>query len=328
MASQAELQLSGTEPEYALGELYRMCVTSFREYLQTFGSREPIDNTCTIEPLDEYGRFVTWGEQTRAYLPNYSRGSLDEYVQDHPTVKQVIKSTLQQLLKSFESATKIGLDPVVLDQKNNLTHINNYDTESDTDSDPDLPPALTDLMVYEEPLQSISQPPKVSKLASIIRDISEQIKLLYEASALLKRPSMAGRYLRSNTSDEFGDEILPEFMPFDVGHVREKLVEWYDHWASSNQEGYTGRVSSSAWTARADMQVPESLIYRLASSNIKRRKQLKYWLRRSDAPESTVMETKVEPQDESQNISQRLFGTKSDGGNGDFEGYVFDRSGI
>lgn len=103
MASQAELQPSGIEPEYALGELYRMCVASFREYLQTIGSREPIDNSCTIEPLDEYGRFVNWGEQTRAYLSKYSRGSLDEHVQDHPTVKQVIESTLQQLLKSFES---------------------------------------------------------------------------------------------------------------------------------------------------------------------------------------------------------------------------------
>lgn len=103
MVSQAELQSSGTEPEYALGELYKMCVASFREYLQIISSREPADNTCTIEPLDEYGRFVNWGEQTRAYLSNYSRGSLDESVQDHPTVKLVIESTLQQLLESFKS---------------------------------------------------------------------------------------------------------------------------------------------------------------------------------------------------------------------------------
>ena len=103
MASQAELQPAGTEPEYALGELYGMCVASFRGYLQTIGPREPIDDTCTIEPLDEYGRFVNWGEQTRAYLSKHSRGSLDEHVQDHPTVKQVIQSTLQQLLQSLES---------------------------------------------------------------------------------------------------------------------------------------------------------------------------------------------------------------------------------
>lgn len=103
MASQAELQSSGTKSKYALGELYKMCVVTFREYLQIISSRELADNTCTIEPLDEYGRFVNWGEQTRAYLSNYSRGSLDEYVQDHPTVKLVIESTLQQLLKSFKS---------------------------------------------------------------------------------------------------------------------------------------------------------------------------------------------------------------------------------
>jgi hypothetical protein len=190
-----------------------------------------------------------------------------------------------------------------LDHRNDLGHINDYDTDSDTDSDPDLPPPLMELTVYKEPLHSTSQRPKVSKLALIMRDISEQIKVLYEASALLRRPSMAGRYLRSNRSDEFGDGILPEFMPFDVGHVREKLVQWYDHWASSNQEGYTGRLSSSKWTAQADMEVPESVIYRLASSNIKRRKQLRYWLRRSDAPKSTVSETKVEPHVENQNLA-------------------------
>ena len=188
-----------------------------------------------------------------------------------------------------------------LDHRNDLGHINDYDTDSDTDSDPDLPPPLMELTVYEEPLHSTSQLPKMSKLALMMRDISEQIKVLYEASALLKRPSMAGRYLRSNRSDEFGDGLLPEFVPFDVGHVREKLVEWYNHWASSNQEGHTGRVSFLEWTAQAEMEVPEPLIYRLASSNIKRRKQLNYWRGRSDAPESTVIETKVEPQEETQN---------------------------
>lgn len=184
-----------------------------------------------------------------------------------------------------------------LDHKNDLRRVNDNDTDSDTDSDPDLPPALMELAVYEGPLQNTSQLPKLSKLALTLRDISQQIKVLYEASALLERPSMAGRYLRSNRSDEFDDGILPKFIPFDVSHVREKLVEWYNHWASGNQEGYTGRISSSEWIAQADMEVSESLIYRLASSNAKRRKQLKYWLEHSDAPESTVIETKVWPQD-------------------------------
>lgn len=194
-------------------------------------------------------------------------------------------------------AATIGLDPMSLDHNNDLRHVNDNDTDSDTDSDPDLPPTLMELTVYEEPLQNTSQLPKLSKLALTIRDISEQIKVLYEASALLERPSMAGRYLRSNRSDEFGDGILPNFMHFDVSHVREKLVEWYNNWASGNQEGYIGRISSSEWIAQADMEVPESLIYRLASSNTKRRKQLEYWLEHSDAPDSTVIETKVETQD-------------------------------
>ena len=140
------------------------------------------------------------------------------------------------------------------------------------------------------------QYPRLSRLESIVRDVSEQMKLLHEASALLQRPGMTGRYLRSNKLHEIVDGGLHEFVPFDCGHVREKLVQWYDYWAAHNQEGYKGRIYSSA----ADVQPSESLVLRLAMANIKRRRQLRYWLRHPDAPESTPVVVNIEPKVESQ----------------------------
>lgn len=80
-------------------------------------------------------------------------------------------------------------------------------------------------------------------------------------------------------------------MPFDYGHVQEKLTQWYDRWAAHNLEGYTGRLDSSV----VKIQVPEWLINRLARANIKRRKQLRYWRQHADAPESTPVAIKIEP---------------------------------
>ena len=94
---------------------------------------------------------------------------------------------------------------------------------------------------------------------------------------------------------------MSEYVPFDLHHVREKLVEWYNQWASTNQEEYTGRISSSEMTALANMQVSEPLIIRLGSANVKRRKQLQYWLKHSDVSESVVVDVKIRSSIQPQN---------------------------
>ncbi|KAF3002672.1 hypothetical protein E8E13_009698 [Curvularia kusanoi] len=97
-----------------------------------------------------------------------------------------------------------------------------------------------------------------------------------------------------------------EFVPFDVGHVQEKLVEWYNNWASANREDYMGRISSSDVTAQADLRVSESLILRLACANIKRRRQLNYWSEHSDVPESAFVGITVRTSPEFQKSSLPL----------------------
>lgn len=164
-------------------------------------------------------------------------------------------------------------------------------TDSDTDSDPDLPPDPLELETgFEGTLQSESRQARLSKKETIMHDITEQMKLLFEVSALLKRPGLAGRYLRSNKPDS-DTRKSQEFMPFDYNHVREKLTQWYDRWAAHNLEGYTGPLESSA----IEIEVPNSLIRRLANANITRRIQLQYWRQHPDAPNSTPVFTGLKP---------------------------------
>jgi hypothetical protein len=83
--------------------MYTEGLASFRCLLQIVGSAKNINVTYAVKPLDEYGRFVNWGEQTRAYLPSQSRGSLDEHIREHPKIEQVVESTLQQLIECLDS---------------------------------------------------------------------------------------------------------------------------------------------------------------------------------------------------------------------------------
>lgn len=118
-------------------------------------------------------------------------------------------------------------------------------------------------------------------IATVMRHVAEHVRLLYNASALLKRPGITGRYLRTNATTNIDDGDLKEFLSLNRGHIEEKLLQWYDDWAVQNQDNYRGRAESGA----VSVQVHEVLISRLANANMKRRKQLRYWLRHADGSE-------------------------------------------
>jgi hypothetical protein len=116
---------------------------------------------------------------------------------------------------------------------------------------------------------------------TVTRHVSEHVQLLYNASTLLKRSGVTGRYLRTNASTTGRDDTIDEFFPFDRGHVQEKLLQWYDDWAAQNLKDYRGRADSDVTGIRAH----DALVLRLAKANIRRRIQLQYWLRHADTPD-------------------------------------------
>lgn len=125
-----------------------------------------------------------------------------------------------------------------------------------------------------------------------MRHVSEHIRLLYNASALIKRPGLTGRYIRSKNSTSDEVESVQEYLHFDKAHVQEKLLQWHDDWAAQNQEGYSGRIFSSA----ATINVTADLTLRLATANMKRRRQLQYWHHHADVPETAPASIQVNPE--------------------------------
>lgn len=88
---------AGISARQTLAELYATCVVSFRGFLHQSMSKDLTDNASMEVLVNEYGRLIIWGEQTRAYLSAHARGSLDGRVKNHATIKEVLRSTLEQL---------------------------------------------------------------------------------------------------------------------------------------------------------------------------------------------------------------------------------------
>ena len=85
----------------SLTESYAACISGFRDF-STNLARPNCRVVCRqqVSPQDvaeQYGRLLTWGEQSRAVLPARARGSLDELVRDSGRIRAVIQNTLQQL---------------------------------------------------------------------------------------------------------------------------------------------------------------------------------------------------------------------------------------
>ena len=86
--------------------------------------------------------------------------------------------------------------------------------------------------------------PKKTEFQFIISSIFEQIRSLYKISALLRRPTLPNKYIRSVSKDE----AISFYAPWDQAHVEAKF-----------------------------RNMDPTLARRLAMANTRRRQQLKYW---------------------------------------------------
>lgn len=139
-----------------------------------------------------------------------------------------------------------------------------------------------------------------SKIAVLMTHIQEQIKLLYHLDALLRRPRLSGRYLKS--TNENRQVSLKE--KYDYAHIEEKHRQWIKLFKSENEtenkgpsedlpsrspttqvyETWDGEpiVSQDILEAREKCQEKDDshgTISRLARANTRRREQLRYWER-------------------------------------------------
>lgn len=154
---------------------------------------------------------------------------------------------------------------------------------------------------------------RVPKICLLVQQVLEQVRSLYELSALLRRPKVADKYIRSVNSKSntaaLGDrDSLPLrvcFGDFDQDHIVEKILQWrgltksaqcieFDEEEVARKENWlTGHyVEDILWFAQ-----------RLAGANTRRREQLQYW---SDHPYDPTLDTANMSRPTTPNVAQVL----------------------
>jgi hypothetical protein len=125
------------------------------------------------------------------------------------------------------------------------------------------------------------------RIRLLVRQTLEQIRSLYDLSALLRRPKIADKYIRSvkskcHTATLIDPDYLPlsvEFSRFDESHVVEKVLQWRG--LTKSGECIDVKIETVAPMGQGSTKdcVDDILWFcqRLAGANTRRREQFQYW---------------------------------------------------
>jgi hypothetical protein len=143
-----------------------------------------------------------------------------------------------------------------------------------------------------------NQPHRVPKIRLLVQQVLEQVRSLYELSALLRRPKVADKYIRSvnsksNTATMGDRDSLPLnvcFSNFDEDHIMEKVLQWRGLTKSAQCIEFDQEEVAQIEKALTDHCAEDILWFsqRLAGANTRRREQLQYW---SDHPYDPMQDT-------------------------------------
>jgi hypothetical protein len=90
----------------ALAVTYLRCLELYQNLLHLLGMENCrvacLKQVNVSKVLEEYGRFRIWGEQTRAAIPEKTRGSLDETLRNDERLKSAVSSILGQLFRHLQ----------------------------------------------------------------------------------------------------------------------------------------------------------------------------------------------------------------------------------
>jgi len=112
-------------------------------------------------------------------------------------------------------------------------------------------------------------PSKTQRILHLLAIVVDHIQSLFQVSALLRRPTISDKYLRSVSKKPSAMTESP-FLQWDLAHVVEKRRFW---------------IRQQKWPVSADMdeaendphQTSSALCKRLAAANVRRREQLNFW---------------------------------------------------
>ncbi|CAJ2511463.1 Uu.00g070880.m01.CDS01 [Anthostomella pinea] len=268
------MDYSGNEVQpFEIWHTFDQCIRLYRSLLLALGRDDSqvvaLEQVDVNRALEEYGRLKIWGQQTKASGPLADSTldmTLDYTLRHEPQVKAGLLEILGQLAYHLELALPLARKT--------------YDATVDT-SDQDSASSLSSISEYSSPSGSEDDevaPSRVSKIPVLMSHIFEQIQLLYHLGALLRRPGLSGRYLRSST---YSANTVFRF--WDLRYVEEKIRKWRkqpqtsETFTSEEETEVTEDVLRVRLTQADSMDDIAVLGRRFASANSQRRDQFRYW---------------------------------------------------
>ncbi|KAI0443545.1 hypothetical protein F4803DRAFT_307094 [Xylaria telfairii] len=255
----------------SLSELYFESIGSFAKFVLAL-SQPDCDAICRNEVhlpqiFEQYGRTKIWGDQSKADLPASARGSLDDTLRHDDDLKSLVRSILQRLKLLLQQA-------ILIAQRK-------YDPGRETDQDSISSVSDSD---YSTDNEDESQRRKMPKIRLFVQQIADQIQSLHEISALLRRPTVTNKFIRSVnvrpeaiSTDEL--RLSDAFGLFDEYHILEKVLEWRGL-GKSLQSVIFSDEAVATFNDTLDHREVERVRWfcqRLARANTRRRQQLRYW---------------------------------------------------
>ncbi|KAE9372483.1 hypothetical protein N431DRAFT_466728 [Stipitochalara longipes BDJ] len=238
-----------------LAESFQRCSRSFKKLYLALFAYGPISLS---KFNDEYGRFGVWGGDSGA--DRTGRGSLDDVLRNDPKTTSIIAEVLENLeedLNTCIALAEASAGPHEPQSPGGQEWLS--DEESSISSGSDLDETRTGSRV----------PSKMQRILHLLAIVVDHIQSLFQVSALLRRPTISDKYLRSVSKRKSATAESP-FLHWDLAHVVEKRRLW---------------IRQQKWHVPAELdeaendtqQMSTSLCKRLATANVRRREQLDFW---------------------------------------------------
>ncbi len=263
------------------------CLRSFRQLFLALSKKSSrvviLQQVKVPDVLDEYGRLKIWGDQTKATLPEKSRGSLDDTLRNESNLKVIVLNILRRLQTQLGQAIPIAERTYRESLTSDQDSISSVSADSDTSSGDEGSPRKV----------------RVSKISVLVSHIFEQVRSLYHLSVLLRRPGVGDRYIHSIPKGQ-GNISRIGMSQYDYAHVQQKVRQW----RGESKSSFGACNEQESVTTLADIQRREivkndlldktdTLCHRLSRANTRRREQLKYWIRNPDIREVAVSDESI-----------------------------------
>ncbi|KAK0711815.1 hypothetical protein B0H67DRAFT_669412 [Lasiosphaeris hirsuta] len=307
-----------------VSELFLQCIDSFSAVLVALSARDclaiRLGQVSNESFLEQFNKLRVWGDQTSATLPAQARGSLDDTLRHDSELKDVVLGILLRLKTLLDRAIPIAerkfdgsrgsdqdsVSSVTDDSSSEDDNDNDNDNDSDSDNDNDNDNGNENGSESGESnskRQRQRQCRTIPKITFFTRLVFDQIRSLYDLSALLRRPTISSKYIRSiakpavDVPESETMMLRRAFRTFDYRHITERFLQWRGQTKAAQRMDpekerpraleIIKKSEASAEGAALGRGEDETVVgccedtlwlcWRFTEANMRRREQIRYW---------------------------------------------------